>query len=58
MKNEKNLSIIEDLKSRAVAELAYFLFRKWHFPLDEATKASEEFWKKHEKKIIEVVGLG
>ena len=54
----ENLGIIEDLKNRAITELAYFLFRKWHFPMDEAMKASQEFWKKYEKKLSEVVGFG
>lgn len=58
-KEKKEISgLFEDLKNRAIIELANFLMRRWHFSFEEALSASEEFWKKYERKINEVIGVG
>ncbi|RLF07367.1 MAG: hypothetical protein DRJ69_07205 [Thermoprotei archaeon] len=56
IEKEARKTIFQDLKERAIAELAKFLINRFHFDLSEALKASEDFWKKWEKKLAEVIG--
>lgn len=56
IEKEAKKTIYSDLKERAIAELAKFLIARFHFDLEEALKASRDFWKKHEKKLEEVIG--
>ncbi len=56
IESEASKTIFHELKERAISELASFLIKRFHFELSEALKASEEFWKKWEKKLAEVVG--
>jgi hypothetical protein len=42
-------------KELAVAELTNFLVRNFNFSLEDAFKASSDFWKKHEDKLRDVI---
>lgn len=42
-------------KERAVADLTNFLVTRFGFGLEEAFKASIDFWKKHEYKLKEIL---
>jgi hypothetical protein len=46
----------EEEKNKAIAELTYFLVRRFNFNLDEAFKASKDFWRKYEYKLKEIFG--
>lgn len=45
----------EETRDLAIADLTNFLVSRFGFTLEEAFRASQEFWKKYEKKLKEVL---
>jgi len=46
---------LEAARERAIAELTNFLVEKFGFSLEDAFRASVDFWKRWDKKLKEII---